>query len=82
MLRLDKTKKSAKFLRTETRIQMTPAATGSTALGLQLPVVLAIPNALASIHCGDHEDYFMVLQVSYDLSNAALHNLSGRKSLS
>ena len=61
---------------------MTPAATGSEALGLQLPAVLAIPNAPASIHCGDHEDHFLVLQVSYDLSNAALHNLSERKSLS
>ena len=61
---------------------MTRAATGSEALGLQLPDVLAVPNAPASIHCGDHEDHFLVLQVSYDLSNAALHNLSERKSLS
>ena len=61
---------------------MMPAATGSEALGLQLPAVLAVPNAPASIHCGDHEDHCMVLQVSDDLSNAALHNLSERKSLS
>ena len=61
---------------------MTSAATGSIALGLQLAGVLAIPDAPAFIHCSDHEDYFMVFQVSYDLSNAALQNLSERKSLS
>ena len=57
-------------------------ATGSGALGLQLQAVLAVPNAPASIHCGDNEDHFLVLQVSYDLSNAALQHLSERKSLS
>ena len=53
-------------LETNEKICSIYAATGSTARGLKLPAGLAVPNAPAVMQCGDHEDYFMVLQVSYD----------------